>query len=196
MPRIAAANIEEHVRRQTDRIVAAARRLFHKHGYHGTDLADIAGEVGLARNSLYRYFPNKDELLLACIRQDMQPHMARFACLGEDYRLPLDRIIGVVNMQFDLATGPAHATLELMAEVREASGSLRKEIESLHRAPNQFVEQALEELHGKSGANATRSALIGGMVLAATAHALSGKKSAYVAIRTELVAAVRAVVTN
>ena len=76
MPRIAAASIEEHVRRQNARITAAARRLFARDGFHGTDLAAIAQEVGLARNSLYRYYANKDELLLACISEDMRRHAA------------------------------------------------------------------------------------------------------------------------
>lgn len=73
MPRIEAANIEEHVRRQTGRIRSAATQLFRDLGYRGTDMEDIAQAVGLARNSLYRYYPNKDHILLACVLRDMVP---------------------------------------------------------------------------------------------------------------------------
>ncbi len=134
MPRIAAASIDEHVRLQTQRITAAARRIFATKGFHATDMADIAGEVGLARNSLYRYFSNKDTLLVACIQGDMEPHLDRLVALTDDYPEPVPRIIAWVNLQFDMAVGPAHATMELISEVRNASTGLKQEIGRLHRS--------------------------------------------------------------
>ncbi len=113
MPRIAAASIEEHVRVQKARITAAARRQFARRGFHGTEIGDIAADVGLARNSLYRYFANKDELLVACIKDDMELHLQRLQQLAQDYADPVDRILAWVDLQFELATGPAHATMEL-----------------------------------------------------------------------------------
>ena len=65
MPRIAAANIKEHVRIQSEKILDAANVLFRNNGYHHTDISDIGSAIGLARNSLYSYFPNKDHILLA-----------------------------------------------------------------------------------------------------------------------------------
>jgi len=193
MPRIAAANIEEHVRLQNERITKAARKLFVRNGFHATDLGDIAQEVGLARNSLYRYFDNKDALLLECVREDMAPHLERFASLVPSYPDPAERIIALVNFQFDLATGPAHATLELMQEVREGSRSLRKQIEQLHAAPNTIVAAALDKLQLPAAAAATTAALIGGMVMAATAHALTLKRNERDSVRYQLLAAVQVV---
>ncbi len=193
MPRINAASIDEHVRRQTQQITRAARRLFATKGFAATDLGSIAAEVGLARNSLYRYFANKDELLLACIREDMQPHIANLAALAGNYPDPVDRIAALVNMQFDLATGPAHATLALMGEVREGSRELRNEIAQLHMAPNLLLEKALTELHGVDRDNGTQAAMVGGMLMAATARAVHGKKKNYEPVRAALLKAVRAV---
>ena len=68
MPRIAADNIAEHVANQQAAVLDAAVRLFTASGYHDVSLGDIASEVGLARNSLYRYFPDKAHLLLAWFR--------------------------------------------------------------------------------------------------------------------------------
>jgi AcrR family transcriptional regulator len=81
MPRIEAANIEEHVRLQTGRILTAATQLFRDLGYRGTDMEDIAQAVGLARNSLYRYYPNKDHILLACVLRDMVPFVEELQSL-------------------------------------------------------------------------------------------------------------------
>jgi AcrR family transcriptional regulator len=193
MPRIAAANLEEHVRQQTQRITVAARRLFARNGFGATDLGSIAAEVGLARNSLYRYVANKDELLLACIREDMEPHINRLAELAETYPDPADRIVALVNMQFDIATGPAHATLQLINEVRDSSSGLRNEIMRLHMTPNILLERALTELHDRSSDCGTQAALISGMLLAATSRAVHGKKKQHETIRAELLKAVRAV---
>ena len=164
MPRIAAASIEEHVRQQTQRIHTAARKLFAEQGFLSTDLGDIAREVGLARNSLYRYFPSKDELLLKLIEADMAPHLERLATLADDFPEPVDRIAAVVNFQFDLATGPEHATLELMREVKEGSRELRERIGRLHSAPNEIVAAALRDAGAEPAASETAAAIIGGMV--------------------------------
>lgn len=193
MPRINAANIDEHVRHQTQRITSAARRVFATRGFAAADLGSIAAEVGLARNSLYRYFANKDEILLACIREDMVPHIAKLAVLANNYPDPFERIIALVNMQFDLATGPVHATLELMGEVREGSSELRKEIAQLHRTPNILLEKALTEMHGVDRDSGTQAAMVGGMLLAATARAVHDNSKNYEPIRAELLKAVRAV---
>lgn len=193
MPRINAASIDEHVRYQTQRITDAARRVFATRGFGAADLGSIAAEVGLARNSLYRYFANKDEILLACIREDMEPHIANLAALSGSYPDPAERIIALVNMQFDLATGPAHATLELINEVRESSAELRKEIAQLHMEPNSLLEKALLEVHGLDRDSRTMAAMVSGMLMAATGRAVRDKLKNYEPVRAELLKAVRAV---
>ena len=43
-------------------ILAAARARFHRHGYSGTSLEDIAGDLGITAPALYRHFRGKDAL--------------------------------------------------------------------------------------------------------------------------------------
>ena len=197
MPRIAAASIDEHVRLQTQRITAAARRIFATKGFHATDMADIAGEVGLARNSLYRYFSNKDTLLVACIQGDMEPHLDRLVALTDDYPEPVPRIIAWVNLQFDMAVGPAHATMELISEVRNASNGLKQEIGRLHRLPNESLAQALAELASADTDIDVdgRAAMIGGMVVAATGYALTKDANGQEMVRADLLAAVAKIIS-
>jgi AcrR family transcriptional regulator len=190
VPRIAAASIDEHVRIQNGRITAAARKLFARQGFTATDLGQIAGAVGLARNSLYRYYPSKDHILLACIRENMEPQLQKLAVLADEYPHPQQRIMAWLDMQFELATGPAHATMELMAEVRDASVKLGKDVRRLHEAPNAVLATALAELPGKQANTETLAALIGGMVLAATSLALRHDKAKRPAVCNELKAAV------
>jgi AcrR family transcriptional regulator len=47
-----------------DRILAAAERCIDRHGIRKTTMDDIASEVGLSRPSVYRYFADRDDLLV------------------------------------------------------------------------------------------------------------------------------------
>src|SRR4051794_34744020 len=51
-----------------ERMVAVAAELFARHGYHGTDIAELAKAVGLGRGALYHYIESKEALLYAISR--------------------------------------------------------------------------------------------------------------------------------
>lgn len=173
MPRIDAHSIEEHVRVQTARILDAASKLFQQRGYRKTDMDDIAQAVGLARNSLYRYYRNKDFILLACVERDMGAFVDRMRTLDRLYPDPVERIGVWLDMQMDMATGPAHATMEFMAEVRTDAPELRKRVMELHDAPGRVLEGAIAEItRGKRRDTSLIISLVRGMVEAAAGHAI------------------------
>lgn len=80
-----------------DRIVAAARDLFHAQGYHGTSLAQI-GEAAAARpGSLYYFFKSKEALLVAVLdsyRGLLYPEVLEPAWATTDD--PIERIFAVL----------------------------------------------------------------------------------------------------
>lgn len=45
-----------------ERILAAARKVFYQHGYHGARMQDIANEAGINKAMLHYYFRSKDKL--------------------------------------------------------------------------------------------------------------------------------------
>jgi AcrR family transcriptional regulator len=50
-----------------ERILAAAERCIDRHGIRKTTMDDVACEVGLSRPSVYRYFADRDDLLIELI---------------------------------------------------------------------------------------------------------------------------------
>ena len=193
MPRIDAGSIEEHVRVQTARILDAASRLFQERGYRNTDMDGIAQAVGLARNSLYRYYQNKDFILLACVERDMSAFVERMHGLSDHYPDPLARIGAWLDMQIDMATSPAHASLEMMAEIRTDAPALRKRLMELHEAPGAVLEGAVAEvLRGKRRDARLIVALINGMVEAAAGQAI--RRENKTAVKRELRRAVERIV--
>jgi AcrR family transcriptional regulator len=73
MPRIRAGTLKEHKHLTRNEIIDAAHRLFVHRGFHVTSLGAVADAVGVARTTLYEYFPNKEELLLGVIRDRVGP---------------------------------------------------------------------------------------------------------------------------
>lgn len=185
MPRIAAPTIQEHVRNQTERLLEAASRLFRERGLHGTDMSDIAAAVGLARNSLYRYYPNKEHILVACVERDMAPFLARIRALESAFPDPRARIDAWIDMSIDIATSPDHATLELISEIREKSPELRQQILQLHQAPSVILERAVAAVLGKQRRDpALVTVMIAGMVQSAAAQAM--RRGGQAAVKREL----------
>ncbi|NGZ99463.1 helix-turn-helix transcriptional regulator [Nocardioides sp. W3-2-3] len=45
-----------------------ARDVFVRHGYQGTAVEDIAAAAGVTRTLIYKYFADKDEIYLECLR--------------------------------------------------------------------------------------------------------------------------------
>ncbi|MEZ5564715.1 MAG: helix-turn-helix domain-containing protein [Gammaproteobacteria bacterium] len=172
MPRINATSIEEHVRVQTARILDAAGQLFREKGYRCTDMDDIASAVGLARNSLYRYYGNKDFILLACVARDMEAYLAEMKSMGDLYTDTADRIGAWLDLQIDFATSPAHATLEFMAEIRSDAPRLQQQVMKLHDAPATVLNTAVaESLRGKRRDAGLVAALVRGLVEVAAGQA-------------------------
>jgi len=69
---------DEDKSQRRDEILAAAKEVFARKGFHNTTIADIAKEAGLAYGSIYWYFDCKDELfhaLMAVEEQALRAHV-------------------------------------------------------------------------------------------------------------------------
>jgi AcrR family transcriptional regulator len=60
-----------------ERILAAAERCIDRHGIRKTTMDDVACEVGMSRPSVYRYFADRDDLLIELITRHARALLAR-----------------------------------------------------------------------------------------------------------------------
>lgn len=56
---------------QTERILAAAQECFINSGFHGASMAAIAKTAGISPGLIYRYFENKNAIILAIIDSEL-----------------------------------------------------------------------------------------------------------------------------
>ena len=149
MPRIAADSVHEHVARQEAAVIEAAVRLFNERGVRDVNLGDIAKEVGLARNSLYRYFPDKAHILAAWFRVTIAPLVEQCSMIAASDDPPADRIARWVDAQFDYLTAPDHAAM-LMAsnEMTDLPDDVRAELGAGHRELYSSLAAVLAEAFG------------------------------------------------
>lgn len=81
-----------------ERLVAAARALFWKHGYANTGIAQILKEADAGSGSLYYFFPTKEDLLLAVLewyQENLWPEVME--PVFERVSDPLERVFGVLD---------------------------------------------------------------------------------------------------
>jgi AcrR family transcriptional regulator len=59
-------------------ILAAARRCFVRDGFHETSMQDLLTEVGLSSGAVYRYFPGKQDMILAIAEENLGEVVTEF----------------------------------------------------------------------------------------------------------------------
>jgi TetR/AcrR family transcriptional regulator len=84
-------------------LVEEAIRQFGREGYHGASLDQIANAVGVRKQTLLYYFPNKEALLEACLAAAGERLATDIAAALEGKETYWDRAEAVIHAVFTLA---------------------------------------------------------------------------------------------
>jgi AcrR family transcriptional regulator len=91
-------------------ILAAALALFAERGFAATRLDDVALRAGVTKGTLYLYFPNKEELFEAVVRQALVPNLERGEALLDEAEEPAALLLErLMRSWAELALSPAGA---------------------------------------------------------------------------------------
>jgi AcrR family transcriptional regulator len=74
-------------------ILDAARRCYLREGIAATGMKEVAAEAGIARSTLYRYFPGRDDLFIATIKAEMLDVNAFIIDRLAAYTAPADQVV-------------------------------------------------------------------------------------------------------
>lgn len=100
-------------------IVETAYRLFKRYGFHATGIDRIIGEAQVAKMTMYRHFPAKDDLILAVLDWRAKRFARRLERLAAQAQTPEQKIAALFDWYGDWFAGPdfhgcvfAHALAE------------------------------------------------------------------------------------
>lgn len=100
-----------------DEIVAAARTLFVEEGYEATSISRLASAAGVAPNTIYWYFQDKDEVLVAVLDAELSASMAEY--LQRAFTDLPERLLWVVTRleQVRRLVGTVHSRVQASATI-------------------------------------------------------------------------------
>ncbi len=144
MPRIEAETLAEHRAFQEQALLEAAEKILLTDGYDALSFRRLGEATGLARNSIYRYFASRDDIVAALCEREM-PDWLRELDLAMATVEPLDqRVEAFVETQLRLVATGRHDLAEALA-VAPLGPEARARINALSYAPAFTLERTLAD---------------------------------------------------
>lgn len=129
-------------------LLAAAQRLFVKHGYRHTSVEEVAKETGLTKGSVYFYFRSKEQLLAALLSRVETVVVAQMeARVAEAGPSAVDKLVSFIHGQAQLGVDRADEVLLLILmslEFAGAEGQIPVRIKAIYRRMYEAVERIID----------------------------------------------------
>ncbi len=89
------------------KLFQTAAELFYRHGYRATGVDTIAAESGIGKMTLYRYYPSKDDLIVAYLRDSDEVFWSGFEQITAGATTARDKLLVFFTSLQEYATTPA-----------------------------------------------------------------------------------------
>lgn len=145
MPRIAAPTVAANHEMRRAALIAAAGDLLASGGAAAVTPAAVGSAAGLARSSVYLYFPSVPALLAEVIEQELPRLTRRIADEVARAQTPLERVRAFVTAAIAAGVDPMHQALAGLSEA-DLPAEHGSRIGELHREQLAPLQAALAEL--------------------------------------------------
>ena len=113
-------------RDKRERILAAAERIFARHGFFAAKVSDVAKEAGVADGTIYLYFKNKDDLLISLFERRMQQVNETLKAATSKVKSPREQLRAFVKAYLQLVHDEPTAAEVLTIELRQSSKFMKE----------------------------------------------------------------------
>ncbi|MEU5838079.1 TetR/AcrR family transcriptional regulator [Streptomyces diacarni] len=183
MPRIQAASVADHRAQQRAALLEAAHELLAEGDASRVTFAAVARRTGMARNSVYKYFTDRHQLLTELVRAAAPRWTGRIhAALADAGDSPEERVAAFVTAQLEMVRDGEHRIARAGADTQDGA-ALRAGADAAHRALLDPLVEALRDLGDDAPLRSAR--LLQGFVNAATTALETGDD--YEAVRDRAV---------
>jgi AcrR family transcriptional regulator len=184
MPKITAATLADHQIAQRRALVEAAMRTLLESGATAITPAAVGRRAGLARSSVYQYFPSTAALIEAVVEESFPPwnEALQEALAGIDD--PAARITAYIDATLRLTAEGHHRAAGALLTA-ELPAAVQNRLNELHRQTTAPLAAAVRDLGVPDPALTGR--LLGGLLQAAMAAVEGGAELAIVSERVRAV---------
>jgi TetR/AcrR family transcriptional regulator, fatty acid metabolism regulator protein len=103
-----------------DAILRAAIKVFARHGYFQSQVADVARVAGVAAGTVYLYFRSKDDLLVSIFERTMKDAIAEGRAALADVAEPADRLRRIARLHLDRLGRDRDLAVVMQVELRQS----------------------------------------------------------------------------
>jgi TetR/AcrR family transcriptional regulator len=123
------------------RILEAAKKVFHRKGFEGARMQEIADEAGINKSLLHYYFRNKENLFNSVFREALQEIFSRlFTIAGE--ALPLEEKIRLIfNDYISFLQQNSYIPGFILTEIRQNPKKLAQIFKAANISPTALYEK-------------------------------------------------------
>lgn len=142
MPQIDAPTVAEHRAQQREALLDAAEAILLESGHGALTFGALGERTALARNSIYRYFASRDDLIAALCERDMPRWLEELEAAMAAARDRDERVAAFVSTQLRLVAGGSHRMAELLGDA-PLGPAVRARINALAYRPAALLEPEL-----------------------------------------------------
>lgn len=125
-------------------ILTAALSLFSQFGVHGTSLDKVAESADVSKTNLLYYFPSKEALYIAVLKDILDVWLAPLRALRDDLQ-PLQAIKEYIRLKLEVSRDHPQASRLFCMEMLQGAPLLKEELEGDLRA---LVEEKAAVIEG------------------------------------------------
>ncbi|HVG84495.1 MAG TPA: TetR/AcrR family transcriptional regulator [Vicinamibacterales bacterium] len=103
-----------------DAILRAAIKVFARHGYFQSQVADVARVAGVAAGTVYLYFRSKDDLLVSIFERTMKDAIDEGRAALADVADPVDRLRRIARLHLDRLGRDRDLAVVMQVELRQS----------------------------------------------------------------------------
>ena len=140
MPRLWSETIDEHRRAVRDATLDATAALVAEQGLPAVTMSKIAEATGIARATLYRYFPDVQAVLLAWHERQIADHLEHLLQVSRQPGTAVERLATVLETYAHLSTHDHGAGADVAAALHEG-----EHVAEGRRRLREFLQELIAE---------------------------------------------------
>jgi TetR/AcrR family fatty acid metabolism transcriptional regulator len=130
-------------------ILDATRRVVAQHGFQGATIDRVAEEAGIAKGTVYLYFPTKEALLKAAVEQGIENFTNQLRAEVAEVKAPMEKLCRLVEASMELSDAQRDFFKTLLLERNFLAASPHHpeaaEMLDLYLAYIRLIEEVIEE---------------------------------------------------